>query len=137
MEFKYIMMNDGTRDIPFIFPKQVAHVHMLQAMRSLPENMERRVFWTLVSAGFVTLDFPIRCFGESDSIREEDGEDSNYQSRPGLDGLIIQLYNYQHGQFEPETAKILINMLKDTDFSNKLGSYVEEIPPINIFDKKG
>lgn len=109
MEMKYIMMNDGTKDIPFIFPKNVAHINMLYAMRSLPENMQNRVFWTLASAGFVNL-MTCECFGESESIKNEKIE--NYKSRPEHDTLIILLYQWQHGVLEPIMAKKLLEILK-------------------------
>jgi hypothetical protein len=109
MEFKYIMMNDGTRDIPFIFPKMVAHINMYGAMRSLPENMERSVFWTIVSAGFVNL-ISCECYGESESLKEECPDE--YKSRPEMDTLIVMLYQWQHGVFEPIMAQELLALLR-------------------------
>lgn len=101
------MMNDGQRDIPFIFPKQVCHISMVGAMRGLEENFKRTVFWTLVGAGFVNL-MTCECFGESESCKEHFPE--SYKSRE-VDTFIVMLYQWQHGVFDPDTAKVLCDAL--------------------------
>jgi hypothetical protein len=110
MEFKYIMMNDGNRDIPFIFPKQVAHISMYTAMRGLEENITRPVFWTLVSAGFVNI-MSCACWGESESLK--DICPGTYKSRPEHDSLIIMLYQWQNGVLDPISALMLLRALKE------------------------
>lgn len=111
MEFKYIMMSCGDTDIPIIFPQTICHINMVKAVRGLTENLTNPTdkFWTLVSAGFVNL-LTCECFGESESCRPT--YPNHYKSRPELDTMIIMLYQWQHGVFEPVSARILIDALK-------------------------
>lgn len=111
MELKYIMMycKETTRFIPFLFPNNVAHISMVQATRSLPENLCMGTFWTLSSAGFIDM-LTLKCYGESESCRQY--FPGNYKSNGTIDSEIIKLYQWQHGIYDSFTAELLKNQLK-------------------------
>ena len=102
MEFKYVMIQYGHREIPIIFPTILVHEDIFNAMKTLP-NFKQKENLKAVSAGTVHIYPKIVCSGESTTLK--------LKSRGRRDADIMLLYQYQHGvyeEFSVDTIKQLI-----------------------------
>lgn len=92
---KYIMMRiDGqvARELPIIFPDEMVHSYMLEAVRSMRCQLENRIFRpyalaTAVSAGEITVNG--NCFGGSETL--------GVKSRGNVDSNIVNTFDYMKG----------------------------------------
>ncbi|WP_431222233.1 hypothetical protein ACQ86O_17925 [Serratia sp. L9] len=88
---KYIMLRVDkpmAREIPIIFPDNLVHADVVNAMRTLVAypGMANA---TVVSAGYCNLNLSAECHGESTTL--------NVSSRESEDNLVINTYDYTHG----------------------------------------
>lgn len=102
MEFKYVMLSDGEREYPVIFPKFFVHAEVFRNLRCMIESGPDGFFLTAVSAGSVSLFPEIVCYDKSETL--------GLASRP-QDADIILLYNYQHGIYDPTNAPFIKSLL--------------------------
>lgn len=87
MGLKYIVVSNGKREFPIIFPSDFIHKYMLGAVQGMFGGDQ---FLQIVSAGEW---YPIsgKCSGESEILKIKSRlEDSN----------LIHYYNYSHGIVE-------------------------------------
>lgn len=71
-KMKYIVVDDGLGECPYIFPNHVEHYRMLS-----------NVGGELISAGFVVLTYDgLECYGESVGLKVE--------SRPEIDTKLLK-----------------------------------------------
>ena len=90
---KYIVMQrkigDMIQEIPIIFPAQLVHKHVAQALLKLPGNPYNFIN-KVASAGEVTFDNDsITCYGESETL--------NIKSRGLEDVELIEMIDYGGG----------------------------------------
>ncbi|OCJ46351.1 hypothetical protein [Serratia sp. 14-2641] len=88
---KYIMLRVDkpmAREIPIIFPDNLVHADVANAMRMLVAypGMANA---TVVSAGYCNLNLSVECHGKSTTL--------NVSSRETDDNIVINTYDYTHG----------------------------------------
>lgn len=89
---KYVMLKvelmDGlTESLPFIFPNNLTHSVVAEAMCKAVQQ-ERGKVPVVISAGYVAPLRAVRTFGDSESL--------NVKSRPE-DAFIVQFHDYSQG----------------------------------------
>ena len=97
-DLKYVMFNDGNRNIPVIFADTIAHISMAELVTNHKDCKSFRV----VSAGFIHMNDTV-CYGDSSTL--------NIQSRQE-DSEIIQFYPYDHGLGNTEMIDLIKSMLR-------------------------
>ena len=80
---KYIVLDDGERELPIIFPDDMNHIDIATAITNLDEYKSCR----LVAGGFIQVG-PSLCSGSSKTLA--------INSRPE-DQALINGYDYSHG----------------------------------------
>ncbi|WP_260524279.1 hypothetical protein [Serratia sp. PL7] len=88
---KYIMLRVNkpmAREIPIIFPDNLVHADVVNAMRMLVAypGIEDA---TVVSAGYCNLNLSAECYGKSETL--------GISSRESDDSIVINTYDYTHG----------------------------------------
>lgn len=96
---KYVILKDGIRKIPIIFPEFLNHIDIAKLHSE----------YKPISAGFITLFPVIKCYGFSESL----------QLGPGrYDSHIIRSYDHTHG--------IPLDHTGYEELENKLGGQCAE-----------
>jgi hypothetical protein len=80
---KYIVLDNGERELPIIFPDEMNHIDIATAITNLGDYKSCR----LVAGGFITMGTSL-CFGASQTLQ--------ISSRPE-DQALINGYDYSHG----------------------------------------